>query len=129
MNNACYPFHIDPAADAADGDELAIQVKFRNRMRTAAPTVMLVAIPNAGRRSAWEGITRAREGMMAGFPDMMALWDGKIAFLEFKTRAGSIDEKQIDCLNRLVRQNFVVGVFRSPDTAIEWLRGHGAPFL
>lgn len=129
MGGPQYLFHVDPpsVADAAQ-DEMKIQVQFRNRMRTKAPGVMLVAIPNAGRRSSWEGLARWREGMVPGFPDMMALWDGRVAFLEFKAGSGTIDPKQIDCLNRLMRQNFVVGVFRSADTAVEWLRGHGAPF-
>ncbi len=124
-----YPFHVDKREAAAEGNELAIQTRFRNKMRTQAPQVMLVAIPNAGRRTSYETLVRNREGMMAGFPDLMALWDGTAAFLEFKTATGAIAPQQIDCLNRLVRQNFVVGVFRSPDTAVEWLREHGAPFL
>lgn len=130
MHGNRYLFHVDPPSVADDSqDEFKIQVQFRNRMRNKAPAVMLAAIPNAGKRSNWEGLTRWREGMVPGFPDMMALWDGRVAFLEFKAGNGSIGEKQIDCLNRLMRQNFVVGVFRSADTAVEWLRGHGAPFL
>ncbi len=124
-----YPFHVDPREVASEGSELSIQTRFRNKMRTQAPTVMLVAIPNAGRRSSYETLVRSREGMVSGFPDLMALWDGRAAFLEFKNAGGTISAQQIDCLNRLVRQNFVVGVFRSPETAIEWLRDHGAPFL
>lgn len=129
MTGPRYTFHVDGRDVAIEGTELAIQTRFRNKMRTKAPEVMLVAIPNAGRRTAYESLTRHREGMVSGFPDLMALWDGRAAFLEFKNRTGTLSETQVCCLNRLVRQNFVVGVFRSPDTAVEWLRGHGAPFL
>ena len=118
-----YPFHIDPTHKSAQ-DEIGVQVLFRTRMRTLAPQVMLVGIPNAGRRTAWEGKQRGREGMVAGFPDMMALHDGCAAFLEFKKGSGSLQANQIDVLNRLVRQDFPVGVFRSADTAVEWLQGH-----
>ncbi len=118
-----YPFHIDQTHKDAP-DELAVQVRFRNLMRTLAPQVMLVAIPNAGRRTAWEGRQRGREGMVAGFPDLMALHEGRAAFLEFKSGTGSLSEKQVDVLNRLVRQDFAVGVFRQAETAVEWLQGH-----
>lgn len=123
-----YPFHVDPR-HADKRTELAVQIAFRNRMRIMAPAVMLVAIPNEGKRSSWEAIKRNREGLYPGFPDMMALWDGKVAFLEFKTGSGTLSDAQIDCLNGLVRRNFVVGVFRHEDTAVEWLRDHGAPFV
>ena len=125
--NSPLAFHIDPPAIADTGDELSIQIKFRNRMHTLAPKVMLVAVPNAGKRSAWEGRTRKREGMVKGFPDMMALHDGQSYFLEFKAGKGRLSDDQMDCLNRLVRLDFPVGVFRSADTAVDWLREHGVP--
>lgn len=120
-----YPFHIDHASVADEGTEAAIQTRFQGKMRTLAPHIMLVGIPNAGKRTAWEGKQRSREGMVAGFPDMMVLHDGKAFGLEFKTKIGSLSDKQIDCLNKLVKRRIPVGVFRSADTAIDWLRGHG----
>lgn len=119
-----YPFHIDPRDAANDKDELAIQVGFRSQMRTRAPKVMLFGIPNAGRRSAWETMQRGKEGMVPGFPDMGALYEGRAAFLEFKSGTGALSNQQIDTLNRLVARDIPVGVFRSADTAIAWLEGH-----
>jgi hypothetical protein len=118
-----FPFHVDPT-HKGETDEIGIQVLFRNRMRVLAPTVMLVGIPNAGRRTAWEGRQRGREGMVPGFPDIMALHDGRAAFLEFKKGSGSLQANQVDVLNRLVRLDFAVGVFRDADSAVEWLQGH-----
>lgn len=127
MTGPQYLFHVDPKDAATEGSELAIQTAFRNKMKTHAPDVMLVAVPNSGKRTSYETLTRAREGMVSGFPDMIALHDGKAAFLEFKARGGRLDDKQIDCLNRLTNRNFVAGVFRSPVTAMDWLRDHGFP--
>lgn len=124
MTCSPYPFHVDPRNAACDKDELGIQVLFRSRMRMLAPGILLVGIPNAGRRSAWEQRQRSKEGLTPGFPDMIALHDGRSAFLEFKTGTGTLATAQIDMLNTLVRLNFVVGVFRSADTACDWLRGH-----
>jgi hypothetical protein len=117
-------FHVDPRDAASDKDEASIQALFRSRMRVLAPTVILVAVPNAGKRTAWEKRQRAREGMVAGFPDMLAMHDGRTAALEFKSGIGILSDKQVDTLNRLVAQRFPVGVFRSADTAVEWLQGH-----
>lgn len=118
-----YPFHVD-ARHKGEADELAIQVDFRRKMRTAAPQVELVGIPNAGRRTAWEKKQRAKEGLVKGFPDMLAMFDGRTLGLEFKAGQGSVSTDQIDCLNRLASKGFAVGVFRSADTAIDWLRAN-----
>lgn len=119
-----YAFHVDPRNAAQEQDELAIQVAFRREVRKLAPTVKLVAIPNAGRRSAWEQIKRAKEGLTSGFPDLMALHQGRVAFIEFKAGTGSIDVKQVDQMNWLWRNSFPVGAFRAVDTAVAFLREH-----
>lgn len=118
------PFHVDKRDAANDSDEAAIQVAFRRKMKTLAPKVILVAVPNAGRRTAWEKRQRAKEGLVPGFPDMLAMFDGRTAAIEFKSGIGSLSNVQIDTLNRLAAQDFPVGVFRSADTAVDWLSGH-----
>lgn len=120
-----FVFHVDRPDQADSGTESAIQTRFQSKMRNIAPHVMLVGIPNAGRRTAWESRQRGKEGMVAGFPDMMVLHDGKAFGLEFKTKTGSLSDKQIDVLNKLVKRRIPVGVFRSADSAVNWLRGHG----
>lgn len=117
-----YPFHADPRNAAQESDELSIQVLFRTRMRTLAPAVLLVAVPNAGRRSAWEQRQRAKEGLTPGFPDLIAMHDGRTACLEFKSGTGALSNAQIDMLNKLTRLGFAAGMFRSADTALDWLQ-------
>ncbi len=119
-----HAFHVDPRNAQGAQDELSVQVEFRRKMRMEAPRVILVAVPNAGRRSLWEARQRKREGMTKGFPDLIALVDGRAAFLEFKSGTGALSEAQIDTCNQLVRESFPVGVFRSADSAVAWLRGH-----
>lgn len=115
------PFHVDKRNTKDKRDEATIQARFRSRMKMLAPSVFLVAIPNAGKRTAWERKARAREGLVPGFPDMLAMFDGRTAALEFKSGIGSLSDQQIDTLNKLAAQDFPVGVFRSEDTAVEWL--------
>jgi hypothetical protein len=119
-----YVFHVDPRDAQGAKDEAAVQAQFRAKMRIAAPGVMLVAIPNAGKRTAWEARQRKAEGLVPGFPDMLAFFDGRVAGLEFKSGTGALSDNQIETLNRMVKLDIPVGVFRSADTAIEWLRGH-----
>jgi hypothetical protein len=119
-----YVFHIDPRNAKGAANETAVQAGFRAQMRLAAPRVMLVAVPNAGKRTQWEAKQRQNEGMVAGFPDMVAFFDGRAAGLEFKSGTGSLSENQIATLNKLVSLDIPVGVFRSAETAVEWLKGH-----
>lgn len=122
-----YPFHTDPRSVADDGDELAIQTRLRNRLRMLAPTMRLVAVPNAGKRTAWAAMKAKQEGMAKGFPDLIALAPGFSAYLEIKDRKGTLAPEQIDTLNFLHRCGFPCGMFRSVDSAIAFLRDAGAP--
>lgn len=134
---AIYLFPVDRPAVADDGDETSIQTRFRSRMKIMAPSVRVVATPNGGRRTAWEGMKAKREGLAKGFPDVNCYWSNGIdenavpglCVLEFKDRKGAIKPEQIDWLNWLTRAGFHCGVFRSADSAIEYVRSCGAPFI
>lgn len=109
--------------------EIEIVTLFRSRCRIMCPGVCIVAIPNAAKRTHWAALQAKREGMAAGFPDMMALAPGKVAFLEFKSARGKLSENQGEWLDRLHVMGFPCGVFREPDKAIEFLRDNGFPFI
>lgn len=122
-------YHIDPPAAAWDGSEIAIQTVFRARVRIMCPRVLVVAVPNAAKRSQWAINQAKREGITAGFPDVICIWPGKTAYIEFKARAGSISKNQREWMERLTSYGFPAGVFRHPETALEFLRANGAPFI
>ena len=132
-----YQFHHDERSVADEGDELAIQVRLKSRLRILAPGVRVVATPNAGKRTAWAAMKAKAEGMAAGWPDLTILWcNGTgpaavpgVAFLEMKARDGSLSVPQIDALNWLHNAGFQCGCFRSVDTAIAFLQHAGAPFM
>ena len=117
-----HPYHVDPRNAHGEKDELTVQVAYRNKMRNNAPKVILAGIPNAGKRSAWESRQRSKEGLLKGFPDMIALFGGKAACLEFKSGTGQPSDTQIETLNRLHAQAIPVGIFRSAESALEWTR-------
>lgn len=132
-----YPFHVDPASVADTGSEIDIQARFRARMRSLAPTVRCAAVPNAGKRTGWAAQQAKKEGLASGYPDIVVTWcNGQganaipgVAWLEFKTKTGTVEENQFDWLMHLHNCGHHVGVFRSVETAIAFLRKAGAPFL
>lgn len=125
-----YPFHVDSPAVADEGDEHAIQTRLKARLRITAPSLRLVAIPNAAKRSYATAMRNKSEGLSKGFPDLEALWpNGGRAYLEMKQRKGSLKPEQVDWLNWLHRNGHSCGVFRSVDSAIDFLRSLGAPIM
>lgn len=117
-------FHIDPT-DSEPESEIERQVQFRSQCRMLMPHVLLVAIPNAGKRGQKALNQARREGAIWGFPDMLAFVPGKVAGLEWKNGKKPPEQHQIDVLNRLHRMGFPVGVFRRADSAVAWLRKEG----
>lgn len=109
--------------------ELQIVTLFRSRMRIMAPGVSIIGVPNAAKRSQWAARQALREGMAKGFPDLIALAPGKIAFLEMKAAKGRLSIDQEEWLERLSEMGFPCGVFRDPDDALRFLREHGFPFI
>lgn len=109
--------------------ELDIQVSFRAQLRYAAPGVCAVAIPNGGRRTDWQHIQAKKEGLQAGFPDVMYLWRGGVCFIEFKAPGGTVSDNQKDWLARLDRFGFTAGVARSVEDAFAILERAGAPVV
>jgi len=119
------PLFFVEAKDSGPASELERQVSFRQQCRIHLPHVMLAAIPNASKRGQ-KALNQARsEGALWGMPDMLAMAPRKIAFLEFKAGRTDPAPHQIEVMNRLARLGFAVGVFRTADSAIAFLRREG----
>jgi hypothetical protein len=108
--------------------ELAEQQALRKRLYYSAPSVMVVAVPNAARRTVWEARRAKQEGLAAGFPDLMAIWPGGIAFVEMKrVKGGTVSDNQREWIERLQGYGFPAAVCRGADAAMAFLRDAGAP--
>ena len=118
-------FFIEPR-DKLPGNELARVKRFRALFRKAFPGARLVAIPNGGLRGQ-AALNQARsEGAAWGFADMMAIGSGRaFPLLEWKSGTGAVKSHQIEWLNWLTGRGHACGVFRKPETAIEWLLEKG----
>jgi hypothetical protein len=122
-------FRVDPPDKQRHISEIERQVAFLNTMKALAPRVLVFANANAGRRNPRQA---KREGIMAGVFDITAVWDGGIAWPEFKGydkngRAGSLSASQIDWGNAMTARGKAVACFFSPMEAVSWLRDLGAP--
>lgn len=109
--------------------EIALVTLFRSRCRTWCPAVAVVAVPNAAKRTQWAAARAKREGMATGFPDLMCLAPGKIAFLEMKTAKGRLSPAQEEWSERLQGMGFPCGVFRDADDALRFLESNDFPFV
>lgn len=109
--------------------ELAEQQALRKRLYYSAPSVQVVAIPNAARRTQWEARRAKQEGLATGFPDLLCIWPGGgIAFVEMKrAKGGTVSENQREWIERLQGYGFPAAVCRGADAAMEFLRSAGAP--
>lgn len=126
-----YLFHHDPPKVADSGSEVAIQTRLRGRIRMLSGNqIRLVAVPNGMKTTAWSAMNAKREGMSAGFVDLIAIARPKlVAFLEIKAHDGALSPDQINWLNWLHSAGFSVGCFRSVETAIKFLRERDFPFI
>lgn len=124
-----------------DLSELERQAQFVSFMRKVCPHMVVAAIPNAAKRGFKAQRQAKREGIHAGAFDTLVTWDidharsdcpATMAMIEFKGfdargRAGELSQSQIEFGNQLHRQGHKVACFFSARSAIEWLRGLGAP--
>lgn len=90
------------------------------------------SVANERKGSAIGGERLKRNGLTAGVPDIVVLWDGGIAFCEFKgfsadRRPGKLSQAQIETCNRIHRNGWPVGCFYTAKAALAFIAEHGAP--
>lgn len=67
------------------------------------------------------------DGMKAGFPDLMLIWRGGIAFIEVKKPGGTLQPEQKSVHQILMSMGWPVAVCKSHDEAYDFLLQCGAP--
>lgn len=81
----------------------------------------LFAVPNGGRRDQIEAGRMKATGTLAGIPDLLLIWEGKVIGLEFKTDRGRLSDAQVKCHAAWGKQGVEVYVIRSFEQFIEIL--------
>ena len=98
------------------------QVKVVQHVRAFYPEVIIAAIPNGGDRTASERVRLHSEGVLAGMPDLCVLepkngFHG--LFIEMKTKAGVVSDKQSAVGLQLNAKGYLCLVSRSAPDAIK----------
>lgn len=123
-------FPVEPPDGLKHLSEIKRQTQFINMMKTLAPSVLVFANANAGKRNPMKA---KAEGIMGGVFDVCVMWDnGGIAWPEFKGydaagRPGKLSRAQIDWGNKAMDRGQHVECFFDAMTAVEWLRSVGCP--
>lgn len=106
--------------------ESGIQQAVVQWFRLQYPRYIIAAVPNGGFRNAKEAAIMKREGILAGFSDLIIIAEHNVLFLEVKTPDGRLSEKQNEFQKKVCALGFEYIVCRSFDEsalAIErWLK-------
>lgn len=121
-----------PPLDPRTWPEEFRQREFVSYVRRKYPQLVLSSFANEGKRGPRMAAKMKGLGLLAGMPDTVVLWDGGMAFIEWKGwdasgRAGRLSVQQIETCNRIHRNGHAVACLFSARTALEWLREQGAP--
>lgn len=122
----------DKPADPTTWPEAWRQTEFVSYLRRKYPSVVVSSFANEGKRGQRMAAKMKGMGLLAGMPDTVVIWDGGMAFLEWKGwdargQAGKLSQQQVETCNRIHRNGHPVGCFYRGKVAIDWLRGLGAP--
>lgn len=128
MTAVRYLFPYEAASARSHDDEHKLQVAVLGRLARVAPDIRVIAVPNAGKRSAYSAHRAKAEGLAKGFPDIHPIWAGGSAYIELKAKANLSPEQHV-WLNRLHAMGHPCAVLRSPDSVVAFLRSLGAPIL
>lgn len=100
-------------------EESDIQQACVRWFRLAHPECLCFAVPNGGRRDAVTGAKLKGEGVMAGVSDLVIVAEGKVLFIEMKTRKGRQQESQKEFQRRVETLGHKYIVCRSLDDFME----------
>lgn len=106
--------------------EAALQRAVFQHLQWRAPRNAFYFHPaNGGLRSRIEAGILVGLGVVAGIPDVIIIYDGRVFALELKSADGRLTPAQLHCHERLRAAGAVVGVAAGIDAALEWLTAHG----
>mgnify|MGYP002524490588 CR=1 FL=1 len=106
--------------------ESGIQQAVVQWFRLQYPRYVIAAIPNGGFRNAKEAAIMQREGVLAGFSDLIIVAEHNVLFLEMKTTDGRQSEKQKEFQNKVNKLGFEYVICRSFEQSVlaieRWLK-------
>lgn len=94
--------------------EISLHGAVRDYLALALPDdAVMHHSPNEGKRG-WRAQRELKDtGVVAGWPDIEIIYQGRVYFIELKIGRRKLSDKQIECHERLARAGCIVGVARS----------------
>ena len=119
-----YPFHYDMPAVRISDSEIVVQAQCLDMIAKLFPHTRVAAVPNGSKRTRWQQQQAKKEGVSAGFPDLILIGEGYtdypslgplLAFPEIKANA-ALTTEQREWLTFMAACGHHCGVFRSDKT-------------
>jgi len=106
--------------------EAAIQrAVFQHLRARAAPGVFAFHVPNGGYRKPVEAAIMNGLGVVAGVPDVIAIYQGRVYGLELKPEGGRATDKQLATIAALREAGAFTCIAEGLDRALAVLEGWG----
>ena len=99
-------------------EESKIQQAVVRWFRLQYPKYIIAAVPNGGYRNTKEAAIMQREGILAGFSDLMIIAQHNVLFVEMKTKDGLQSDKQKEFQNKVSRLGFEYIICRSFEQSV-----------
>jgi len=126
-----HPFHYDMPSVRISDSEIVVQKACRDMIAKVFRNTRVAAVPNGQKRTRWQQSQAKREGLSAGFPDLVIVGSLErlypaplVAFVEIKANS-PLTTEQKDWLTFMAVAGHHCGVFRSPDTLMDAMRAWG----
>lgn len=107
-------------------EESKIQQAVVRWFRLQYPKYIIAAVPNGGYRNSKEAVIMQREGILAGFSDLIIIAQRNVLFLEMKTQKGCQSEKQKEFQHKVTQLGFEYVICRSFEQSVlaieRWLK-------
>lgn len=107
-------------------EESKIQQAVVQWFRLQYPKYIIAAVPNGGYRNSKEAVIMQREGILAGFSDLIIIAQRNVLFLEMKTKKGCQSEKQKEFQHKVTQLGFEYVICRSFEQSVlaieRWLK-------
>jgi len=109
-------------------EESSLQVQLMMHLDAALPPdAFAFHVPNGGSRNLIEAVNLKRQGVKAGIPDIVIVYQGGAYGLELKAKAGSISDSQKVTFPKLRAAGMRIEVARSLPEAVGLIGDMGIP--
>lgn len=104
-------------------NEIRIQSEFFKYIWNTYPQTrrLLFHVPNGGKRDIREAGQLKASGVIAGIPDILFIWRGKLYALEFKDAGGRLSEHQVQVHFIWLDHDVKVKTVYDSDNAIKYI--------